>query len=260
MPRKCEPSLEVKKIIWDIAVSVGKANTEAISRQLDYQLDKLRNVDIFEDTPGHRAIRRIVNKDINALPQEVVMAKLPPHVWLLRNDYESVKKLANTMRAEEAPKQRPYEETPHKQRLRELATRLGNEIGLPVVFESFVVDLKPGNVLHLGSLTIRVSDKGKLEVGLSIETETSITHLYHGLLSHLKTGGFEAVLVDILNWKQGAAEDLKRCSKLITLAQEEIERTYDIKIAMNCQGQRGFTMYFPKTICAAAIEQARGSN
>jgi len=95
MPRKPEPSFELKKIIWGIAVKVGKEKHTDILRQLDYELEKRRKEDasFYEDTPDIRTISRIV-KEINKLEPEVIVASLPPHVWKLRDDYENINQLA----------------------------------------------------------------------------------------------------------------------------------------------------------------------
>lgn len=95
MPRKPEPSFELKKIIWGVAATVGKDKPTDIQRQLDYELEKRRKEegDFFEGTPDVRTISRIV-KEINELDPEVVVSKLPSLMWKLRDDYESVKQLA----------------------------------------------------------------------------------------------------------------------------------------------------------------------
>ncbi len=104
MPRKAEPSFELKLIIWDVAVTVGTNNLQAIVRQLDYELEKRRKSEeeyFFEDTPDERTIRRIIEKDINALMPEVVISKLPQQVWHLRNDYTDIKQLSEEGLTEE---------------------------------------------------------------------------------------------------------------------------------------------------------------
>ncbi len=96
MARKAEPSLELKTIIWDIAVRIGKTKLQAIQKQVDYEIEKRRksnDVEIFEDTPDTRTIKRIVNDDINEIPIEAVISTMPRHLWLLRNDYQELIKL-----------------------------------------------------------------------------------------------------------------------------------------------------------------------
>ena len=97
MPRKAEPTWNLKKIIWDIAATVGTDNLRSIMRQLEYELEKRRKEgEFFEDTPEERTIKRIIEDDINNLEPEVIVAKLEPHIWHLRHDYEAIKQLAES--------------------------------------------------------------------------------------------------------------------------------------------------------------------
>lgn len=90
MPRKHEPSFELKTIIWDIAATVGQNKPTAIQRQLEYELEKRRKEgSFFESTPDVRTISSIV-EELHRLPPEVVAHKLPIHVWKLRSDYETI--------------------------------------------------------------------------------------------------------------------------------------------------------------------------
>lgn len=138
MPRKAEPSFELKKIIWDVAATVGKDKLEAICRQVDYELEKARReVSVLEDVPDPRTIRRIVEKDINELDPEVVLAKLPPHVWRLRDDYEAIKCLAERKTESPAERPSPASTTPaeakeradvHEHELRALIREMANQL------------------------------------------------------------------------------------------------------------------------------------
>jgi len=99
MPRRKEPTFELKTIIWNVASKVGKDNLQAIQRQVDYEIGKRRleeskEVEIFEDTPDTRTIKRIINEDINELPPEVVVSELPRHIWRLRDDCETLTEFA----------------------------------------------------------------------------------------------------------------------------------------------------------------------
>jgi hypothetical protein len=95
MPRKREVSFKLKALIWDKAVTIGK-RPEVILRELDNELRRLRKEeDFYEDIPDVRTIKRIIDRDINLLSPDVVIAKLPPHVWRLRDDYEAIKSLAD---------------------------------------------------------------------------------------------------------------------------------------------------------------------
>ena len=102
MPRKSEPSLRLKQIIWDLAAATGTENLAALQKDLDYALEKLRKDEkgnFSEDTPDVRTIRRIIKVDIQSLEPEVVVTKLPRHVWHLRSDYEAIKQLAESNEA-----------------------------------------------------------------------------------------------------------------------------------------------------------------
>ncbi len=95
MPRKPEPSFQLKAIIWDIAATVGTANLQSIVRQLDYELQEHRKEGaFFEDIPEQRTVKRIIEKDINDLSPDIVVSKLPKHVWKLRKDYHAIERLA----------------------------------------------------------------------------------------------------------------------------------------------------------------------
>lgn len=102
MPRKSEPSWRLKQIIWDLAAATGTENLAALQKDLDYALEKLRKDEkgnFSEDTPDVRTIRRIIKVDIQSLEPEVVVTKLPRHVWHLRSDYEAIKQLAESNEA-----------------------------------------------------------------------------------------------------------------------------------------------------------------
>lgn len=155
--------------------------------------------------------------------------------------------------------QGPYQETPHKKKMRELAGKLIGEISLPWIMDSFIVELKSGRFFpdRNGFLT-SVAENGTISIELSIEGKGEIGHLYEGLRSHLKTGGFSQVLDEIGNWRQGVADNLVKCHRFFTLVKKKLEKSYSVSIPMKDKGQIGFTMWFPITTCGDAIEQARG--
>lgn len=108
MPRKPEPSFSMKQLIWDAAASIGKANVSAICREVDYQIRALRRADqqLGDECPDNRTVRRIIDEDIQELAADVVVAKLPPHTWCLRDDYEAIKELAkNTQLQQETERE-----------------------------------------------------------------------------------------------------------------------------------------------------------
>jgi len=108
MPRKIDPSFHTKQIIWDIAATVGTNNWTATYREINRTLEELRNKgELLEDIPDARKVHDIVESDIQLLPPEIVISKLPPHVWRLRHDYENIKQLAKGI---EAKKKSPENE------------------------------------------------------------------------------------------------------------------------------------------------------
>jgi hypothetical protein len=99
MPKRIEPSFELKKIVWDAAAKQGKKiNYSAIQRQLDCDLERMRRnpeANLTDDTPDTRTIKRII-EDIDKLPQEVVLT-LPKHMWTLRPDYQELKRMSERL-------------------------------------------------------------------------------------------------------------------------------------------------------------------
>lgn len=158
-----------------------------------------------------------------------------------------------------------YEETPHKQKMRELAGELINEISLPWIMNSFIAELKPGQLVYVdprghrqGPPIVIAKDK-KISVEISIEGKGEIDHLHKGLRSHLKTGNFSQVLDEIGNWRQGVTDNLAKCHGFFALIKKKLEKSYSVSIPLKYEEQPGFTMWFPITICSDAIEQASGS-
>lgn len=100
MPRKPDLSFAMKQLIWDAAASLGKDRTSAICREVGYQIRALRTADqhLEDATPDSRTVRRVIDEGIQKLPADVVVAKLPPHTWCLREDYEAIKELAENTR------------------------------------------------------------------------------------------------------------------------------------------------------------------
>jgi len=138
MPRKSEPSFSLKQIIWDIAGTVGTDNWSALYREVNHKLEELHyKGELLEDIPEERKVRDLIELDIQRLRPEVVVTKLPRHVWHLRNDYEAIEQLAESVKAQqEAPKEAVQsfeqeeqipsvaETTGHEQQLRAMISHL----------------------------------------------------------------------------------------------------------------------------------------
>ena len=112
----------MKQIIWDLAATAGAENLTALRKDLDYKLEELRknkSENFSEGIPDIRKIQRIIELDINRLPPEVVVTKLPSHVWRLRHDYEEIKELADSMKREdEVPEEARTEAERYKETAR----------------------------------------------------------------------------------------------------------------------------------------------
>ena len=153
MPRKPEPSFSLKLIIWDIAATAGMDNFAAVYRELDRRLEELRKNDkLFEDTPDQRKVHDIIKLDIQRLTPEVVVAKLPRHVWHLRNDYEDIKQLAESTKARQQTLKEQQEDPANS-----LTIRVREDVGT-------VVDLESSRAGQLVAFTVGNCSKNVLTV------------------------------------------------------------------------------------------------
>jgi len=167
--------------------------------------------------------------------------------------------IAEVAAGEAGFKQKPYEETHHKQKMRELARKLMQEIKLLPILNSFFIDLNVKRYFR-HELSLVINEGQEITVKLPIEEEENMTHLYKGLLSHLQTSNFSKIVDDIDTWKEKMANFLQNCNRLFTQVNKELETNYHISIPVGDKGkQLGFTPGFTITICADAIEHARGA-
>jgi len=120
----------MKQLIWDAAATVGKVNLSAICREVDHQVRRLNERDelLDEGRPDNRTVRRIIDQDIQELSPDVVVKKLPPHTWCLRNDYEAIKQLAKNTKAQQETGRELQEDpaTSLKISLREIGSTAGD--------------------------------------------------------------------------------------------------------------------------------------
>jgi excisionase family DNA binding protein len=160
---------------------------------------------------------------------------------------------------EEVITNKTHEETEHKQKMRELAKQLQSAITLPWIVDSFILDLEPKR-LSLGKegLPISVAKDRTIHVQSNFESEGQPTHLWQGLRSHLQTGGFTDLLDIIRLWREGIADNLLECHKLFEFLRLKLQKTFNASIPTDEEvKQHGFTVWFPITILADAIEQAQ---
>lgn len=264
MPRKPEPSFSLKQIIWDIAASIGTDNLSAIYREVDHRLEQLRTKgELFEDTPDARTVGRIIELDINRLRPEVVVDRLPRHVWHLRNDYEDIRQLAEeSIEADE----KPYEETSHKRKMRELAKALAGKISLPSLWDKDLwrdlpAEFRPGKY----SLAIGVVEIGKDKQiranYFDISTGIAAPHLVKGLYSHLSTSGlskFTELLGDkgkLEDWVSEVGQYSEALLRFLRLIADEV-KGYRAKVSFHDEAKPGLTRWFIITAWNDAIQKA----
>jgi len=188
VPRKREASFELKTIIWDKAATIGK-KLEVILRELDYELERLREEGRFhEDTPDVRTIKRIIEKDINELSPEVVIAKLPPYMWHLRDDYGAIKSLVG----------KTTQEPQHSEELSITAMKIISNLSR--YHRNLATDhdssYEVGDLVYGGHMYEMLTP----DSGLSIELPQVDRMLALNLLSHLKDEFPE--LANITDWAE----------------------------------------------------------
>jgi len=188
MARKKEPSFKVKAIIWDKAATTGK-KPEVILRELENELRVLRKEkEFYEEAPEVRTIKRIIEKDINLLSPEVVIAKLPSHVWHLRDDYAAIKTIAETtLRKSPLPKDQVTAALIIASNVEKIRNAPSESLGDPFGHTVFTMGEKV-----LGGWWVH-EDRAKLgDVDKKVAAE---------LLKRLKEEGEFPELADIEGWK-----------------------------------------------------------
>lgn len=149
-----------------------------------------------------------------------------------------------------------YEETPHKQKMRELAVKVATEVSLPMAFGSFIEERKPGFWFIGKGFPINISEAGEVEVYLEYkggDLYYEREHLYEGLFSHLRVGGFSDVLDKITDWEQKAPKILVESHELLNMIKKDIEKRHNVTVSIDDTVQTGFTPDFLKTVYMSAI-------
>lgn len=158
MPRKPESSNKVKEIIWDMAGTSGTDNWSAFCRDVHKKLGELQDKgELSEDLPDDRKIRNIVELDIQRLHPEAVMAKLPRHVWPLRNDYESIKQLAESRKPNQFASHVTSKE--NQTSISQESTSIYLSLGSPKAILRF--DKENRTISNLATLTVSVIGNAK---------------------------------------------------------------------------------------------------
>ncbi|MFC1972208.1 hypothetical protein ACFLVE_02230 [Chloroflexota bacterium] len=171
-----------------------------------------------------RTVRKII-AELDNLPSALVKT-LPESVRTLPTDI-----------AVQVP-QNWNVETNHKQIIRELAAKVSIGIGLPLEFASFIEERTPGDWFIGDGFLINISESGKIEPVLEVEHKE---HLYKGLLRHLHTGGFENIIVEIIDWKRDSGEILAESQKLLKILIKDVGNRQNVNFTLDSLEQVGFT-------------------
>jgi hypothetical protein len=167
--------------------------------------------------------------------------------------------------ATDAGKQELKIDTPHKQKMRELAGELRSQITLPPIWHTFVPQLKPQRYSYADRWrtypAIEVTPDKRIRAVLSTDSEGSMEHLYEGLRRHLETGGFRDVLRDINNWKRGVEQAFQKWHDILKRALDEAAKGHrEIpNDAVERNERTGYQVSFFTSACADAIEIAKGN-
>lgn len=143
-----------------------------------------------------------------------------------------------------------YEETPHKQKMRELAGEVATEIYLPFEFASFIEERIPGDWFIGDGFLININKSGKVRPVMEVEFKY---HLYDALLSHLETGGFKEVTEKITDWKRESGEILVASHKLLRMIMQDLGKRSNLLFSFDSLEQAGFTLDFFKILHRGAI-------
>ena len=173
--------------------------------------------------------------------------------WLIpASELERLKAGSKFPSKAEKSRTKPYEETPHKQQMREMADKVAAKMWLPLEFGSFIYERTFGYwFIGNNGFEINISETGKIEPVLDMEEYRG--HLYEGLLSHLHTGGFADAVTNIAIWKRESGEILAESQKLFKIIVDDVGEKYSVIFSFDSLEQAGFTPDFFKTIHRGAI-------
>jgi hypothetical protein len=150
----------------------------------------------------------------------------------------------------------PYQMSLHKQRILEMVGNLDSEINLPEISDSFFYYSHNQRTIIRSIPQIIVDKSGKISVPVSIDTDTEMDSIHTGLRSHLETGGFSEVSVDIHNWKVGIGHYLERCHNLLEMVTVKEQNTVDFRDKVERHKAVGYKKNFYISACADAIDVA----
>jgi len=181
---------------------------------------------------------------------------------------EQIKEAEHDVPKKSRTEQVPYEETPHKQNMRELAKKLA-KISLPSVMDSFKISQG-----ELGSYSLLANDDvffimefENREIAAFAELEgtestdygdAEANFAWKALLGHLETGGFLGVIDKIKYFKPKMDAYFECCHEFLKLVEKRIEDDTNLLVPSNYSEAFGFTPFFAILICVDAVQTYDG--
>jgi len=165
-------------------------------------------------------------------------------------------------------KQKPYEETPHKQKMRELAKAFAEQIILPSpwdkdLWRDLPVEFKPGKY-HLSIGVVEIAENGQMKVSYhDIGAGVTTPHLVKGLSSHLSTSGLskfaelEGDKGELDNWVGEVGQYSQALLMFLKFIADDV-KGYRAKVIFHDEAKPGLTKWFILTAWNDAIQKAGG--
>lgn len=244
---------------------IGKMKVEAIEYWI--KAESLRHVEaIFDDQPLKRVVGRELPSYEEVEPSVLVRAGQVTGDDILRHYRDDY------LGQQQAPaEQPPYAETPHRQKMRELAKALAERISLSYHLDSEVlydmrVDFRPGKYsLSLGLVEIDETDGDKQIKVTCHDVAAGIAepYLVKGLYSHLVTSGLPrlAELVGdkgkLTYWVCEVGQYSQALLKFLKLIADEAKE-YKTKVYNVDEAKPGLTEWFIMMAWNDALQRAHG--
>lgn len=164
--------------------------------------------------------------------------------------------------------QKPYEETPHKRKMRELAKALAGRISLPSLFDEDLwrdlpAEFQPGKYsLPIG--VVEIGEDRQIKVNYcDVGAGVAVPHLVEGLYSHLSTSwlsGFAELVGHkgkLDNWVSGVGQYSEALLRFLKLIVDEV-KGYRDKVSFRDEAKPGLTKWFIVTAWNDVIQKASG--
>ena len=164
--------------------------------------------------------------------------------------------------------QKPYEETPHKQKMRKLAKTLAT-ISLPSVMDSFKMSQnEPGSYSLLCNDDVffviefenrEIAAFAELEGTGNAEYESAEENFaWKALLSHLEAGEYLGIIDKIKYFKPKMDAYFECCHEFLKLVKEKFEGDTGLLVPSDYSETFGFTPFFAIFICVDAVQTYDG--